>query len=148
MLPPPGPSGTQPSPPPDPACPPARLPGLLWLGLLALWGGSSYRLIRVALDGLPPVTLIALRVTLAAAVLLAVARWQGHRLPRDGATWRLLFVQSLLNATAAWTLLTSGQQYVDSALAGGLHSTSPGFVFFLPLFVTRPHTLSPRKDQK
>ncbi|HEY9538927.1 MAG TPA: EamA family transporter [Kiloniellaceae bacterium] len=121
------------------------MPELLLLGLLALLWGSSYLLIRVALDGLPPVTLIALRVTLAAAVLLAVARWQGHRLPRDGATWRLLFVQSLLNATAAWTLLAWGQQYVDSGLAGVLNSTSPVFVFFITLLVTRHEALSPLK---
>ena len=63
--------------------PPALLPELLLLGLLALLWGSSYLLIRVALDGLPPVTLIALRVSLAAVVLLAVVHWQGHRLPRD-----------------------------------------------------------------
>jgi drug/metabolite transporter (DMT)-like permease len=124
---------------------PALLPELLLLGLLALLWGSSYLLIRVALDGLPPVTLIALRVSLAAAVLLAVVRWQDHRLPRDLASWRALFVQSLLNATAAWTLLAWGQQYVDSGLAGVLNSTSPVFVFFITLLVTRHEALSPLK---
>jgi drug/metabolite transporter (DMT)-like permease len=127
------------------ASPPALLPELLLLGLLALLWGSSYLLIRVALDGLPPVTLIALRVSLAAAVLLAVVRWQDHRLPRDLASWRALFVQSLLNATAAWTLLAWGQQYVDSGLAGVLNSTSPVFVFFITLLVTRHEALSPLK---
>jgi drug/metabolite transporter (DMT)-like permease len=124
---------------------PALLPELLLLGLLALLWGSSYLLIRVALDGLPPVTLIALRVSLAAAVLLAVVRWQGHRLPRDLTSWRALFVQSLLNATAAWTLLAWGQLYVDSGLAGVLNSTSPVFVFFITLLVTRHEALSPLK---
>ena len=123
----------------------ALLPELLLLGLLALLWGSSYLLIRVALDGLPPVTLIALRVSLAALVLLAVVRWQGHRLPRDSASWRALFVQSLLNATAAWTLLAWGQQYVDSGLAGVLNSTSPVFVFFITLLVTRHETLTALK---
>ncbi|HMA15124.1 MAG TPA: EamA family transporter [Kiloniellaceae bacterium] len=118
---------------------------LLLLGLLALLWGSSYLLIRVALESLPPVTLIALRVGLAALVLLAVVRWQGHRLPRDPALWRQLFVQSLLNATAAWTLLAWGQQYVDSGLAGVLNSTSPIFVFFITLLVTRHEALSPLK---
>lgn len=121
------------------------LPELLLLGLLALLWGSSYLLIRVALEGLPPVTLIALRCSLAAVVLLAVVHWQGHRLPRDLATWRPLFVQSLLNATAAWTLLAWGQQYVDSGLAGVLNSTSPVFVFFITLLVTRHEALSPLK---
>ena len=136
------PSTTTPSPP---ALLPALLPELLLLGLLALLWGSSYLLIRVALDGLPPVTLIALRVSLAAVVLLAVVRWQGHRLPRDLTSWRAFFVQSLLNATAAWTLLAWGQLYVDSGLAGVLNSTSPVFVFFITLLVTRHEALSPLK---
>src|SRR3546814_8772010 len=91
------------------------LPELLLLGLLALLWGSSYLLIRVALTDLPPVTLIALRVSLATLLLLAAVRWQGHRLPRDGATWRRLFVQSLLNATAAWTLLAWGRSEEHTA---------------------------------
>lgn len=136
---------TQTSSPSGHASTPTLLPEFLLLGLLALLWGSSYLLIRVALDDLPPVTLIALRVIIAAAVLLAVVRWQGHRLPRDGAAWRLLFVQSLLNATAAWTLLAWGQQYVDSGLAGVLNSTSPIFVFFITLLVTRHEALSPLK---
>jgi drug/metabolite transporter (DMT)-like permease len=61
------------------------------------------------------------------------------------ASWRALFVQSLLNATAAWTLLAWGQQYVDSGLAGVLNSTSPVFVFFITLLVTRHETLTALK---
>jgi drug/metabolite transporter (DMT)-like permease len=123
----------------------APLPEFLLLGLLALLWGSSYLLIRVALDGLPPVTLIALRVGLAALLLLAVVAWQGHKLPRDPATWGWLFVQSVLNASAAWTLLAWGQQHVDSGLAGVLNSTSPVFVFFITLLVTRHEALNPLK---
>src|SRR3546814_13032571 len=51
------------------------LPELLLLGLLALLWGSSYLLIRVALTDLPPVPLIALRVSLATLLLLAAVRW-------------------------------------------------------------------------
>lgn len=123
----------------------ALLPELFLLGLLALLWGSSYLLIKVALDGLPPVTLIALRVSLAAGVLLAVLALQGQRLPCDLGTWRLLFLQSFLNASGAWLLLAWGQQYVDSGLAGVLNSTSPVFVFFLTLLVTRHEALSLRK---
>jgi drug/metabolite transporter (DMT)-like permease len=123
----------------------ALLPEFLLLGLLALLWGSSYLLIRVALESLPPLTLMAIRVGLAALVLLPVMAWQGHRLPRDLATWRQLFVQSILNATAAWTLLAWGQQFVDSGLAGVLNSTSPIFVFFITLLVTRHEALSALK---
>jgi drug/metabolite transporter (DMT)-like permease len=123
----------------------AALPEFLLLGLLALLWGSSYLLIRVALDNLPPLTLMAIRVGLAALVLMPVVILQGHRLPRDPVIWRQLFVQSILNATAAWTLLAWGQQFVDSGLAGVLNSTSPNVVFFITLLVTRHEALSALK---
>lgn len=125
--------------------PAALLPELLLLGLLALLWGSSYLLIKVALEGLPPVSLIALRVSLAAAVLLAVVAWRRQRLPRDPGTWGHLLVQSFFNAIGPWLLLAWGQQYVDSGLAGVLNSTSPVFVFFITLLITRHEALSWRK---
>ena len=110
---------------------------LTLLALLALLWGSSYVLIKVAVETIPPVTLIAGRVTLAAAFLIAVMGFSGERLPRDARTWRMLFVQAVLNSIGAWTVLAWGQQYVDSGLASVLNSTSPIFVFFITLFVTR-----------
>ncbi len=110
---------------------------ILLLALLALLWGSSYLFIKIAVESIPPVTLIATRVTIAAAFLLIVMAWQGHRLPKDGKTWRMLFVQAVLNSIGAWTVLAWGQQYVDSGLASVLNSTSPIFVFFITLLFTR-----------
>ena len=104
--------------------------------LAALWG-SSYLAIKIAVATIPPITLIAARVSIAAAVLLLVLRIRGDRLPRDVRTWRMLFVQSFFNATAAWTLLAWGAQRIDSGLAGVLNSTSPIWAFFITVLVTR-----------
>lgn len=107
------------------------------LGCLALLWGSSYLFIGVAVRELPPLTVIAIRVAVAAVFLLAILAWQGARLPRDRATWRALFVQSVLNSTGAWVLLAWGQQFIDSGLASVLNSTTPLFVFAITYFVTR-----------
>lgn len=115
---------------------------LALLALLALLWGSSYLFIKVAVTEIPPVTLIAIRVSLASVLLLAVVYWRGQRLPRDAGTWARLFVQSVFNAIAAWTLLAWGQQYVDSGLASVLNSTSPIFVFFITLLITRHEAVS------
>lgn len=118
---------------------------LALLGLLAaLWGGS-YGLIKVALESIPPLSLTAFRVTLAALALLAVCALSGVRLPRDGRSWRRLAGQSALNSLGPWTVLAWGQQYVDSALAGVLNSTSPIFVFFVTWLVTRHELATGRK---
>lgn len=110
---------------------------LVFLALLALLWGSSYLFIKVAVAEIPPVTLIAARVTIAALFLVIVMAWTGARLPRDGRTWRMLFVQAVFNSIGAWTVLAWGQQYVDSGLASVLNSTSPVFVFLITFLFTR-----------
>jgi len=110
---------------------------IVLLVLLAVLWGSSYLLIKIAVATIPPVTLIATRVTIAALFLVTVMVWKGEHLPKDGQTWRMLFIQAIFNSIGAWTVLAWGQQYVDSGLASVLNSTSPLFVFFIILFFTR-----------
>ncbi|MEZ5669346.1 MAG: EamA family transporter [Alphaproteobacteria bacterium] len=109
-----------------------RLPlELALLALLALLWGSSYLFTKVAVADLPPVTLVAVRVSVAALFLLAVLQWRGERLPRDRRTWGMLLVQAMLNSIVAWTVLAWGQARVDSGLAAVLNSTSPLWVFLI-----------------
>lgn len=112
------------------------------LGCLALLWGSSYLFIGIGVREIPPLTLIAIRVGVAAVFLLSVIAWQGARLPRDLYTWRLLFVQSILNSTGAWLLLAWGQRHIDSGLASVLNSTTPLFVFLITALVTRHEVAS------
>jgi len=107
------------------------------LALLALLWGSSYLLIKIAVLTIPPVTLIAMRVAIAAVFLTAVMIGTGERLPKDRRTWRMLLMQAVLNSIGAWTVLAWGQQYVDSGLASVLNSTSPVFVFLITALFTR-----------
>jgi drug/metabolite transporter (DMT)-like permease len=115
------------------------------LGLLALLWGSSYLWTKVAVAEIPPVTLIALRVTGAAALLLAVLAAAGGRLPSDPGTWGRLFVQSVLNSTGAWTILAWGQQHVPAGLASVLNSTSPVFVLLATLALSGRGAVGPRR---
>ena len=107
------------------------------LGLLAALWGSSYLLIAVAVQTIAPVTLVAIRVSLAAAVLALIARLGGHRLPADRGTWAQLTLQAFLNSYGAWTLLAWGQRHVESGLAGVLNSTAPIFVILISVAVLR-----------
>lgn len=113
--------------------------------LLALLWGSSYLFIKVAVAEIPPITLIALRVSIAAAILMLIMSWQGGNLPRDAQTWRMLFVQAMLNSVGAWTILAWGQQYIDSASAAVLNSTSPVFVFVMTALLTRHESTNKQK---
>jgi len=110
-------------------------PEICLLGLLSLLWGSSYLFIKVAVEEIPPLTLIAARVFIAAIMLTAIAYLQGARFPSDWTTWRQLLVQAFFNSIGAWTLLAWGQQFIDSALASVLNSTAPLFVFFATFFL-------------
>lgn len=115
------------------------------LGLLALLWGSSYLLIKVAVAEIPPVSLIALRVSVAAIVLVVLVAWRGRRFPRRLSDWRMFMLQAFFNSIGAWTVLAWGQQYVDSGLASVLNSTSPIFVFLFTALVTRHEPAPPQK---
>ncbi|MGY3611388.1 EamA family transporter, partial [Bradyrhizobium sp. Lot11] len=56
----------------------------LLLALATLWG-SSYTFIKIGVETIPPVTLIAARTLIAGCILLAVLRSRRVRLPRDRA---------------------------------------------------------------
>jgi drug/metabolite transporter (DMT)-like permease len=115
----------------SPTAPSARAVDLLLLLVLAtLWGGS-YSFIKIGVETIPPLTLIAARTLLAGLVLLAVIRWRGLRLPRDGATWRQFLIQACLNSVAPFTLIAWAERSVEAGLATILSSTSPIFVVIL-----------------
>ncbi|WP_305984158.1 DMT family transporter [Roseibium sp. MMSF_3544] len=108
------------------------------LGVLALCWGSSYMWIGLALETVPPATLMAVRVLLASVVLLLIMMARGIRLPLDRRHWKQFFIQSLLNGTGPWLFLAWGQQYAGTAVSSVLNSTSPLWVFALSfLFLKR-----------
>ena len=116
----------------------------LLLVLATLWG-ASYSFIKVGVATIPPITLIAARTGIAGALLLAIMRFRGIRMPRDAATWRRFLFQACLNSVIPWTMIASGERSLDAGLATILNSTSPIFTFFLTLAVTRHEALTFRK---
>lgn len=115
----------------QPAATPNRAVELALLLVLAgLWGGS-YTFIKLGVETIPPLTLIAARTLIAGAALLVVIRWRGLRLPRDLAIWRQFLVQACLNSVVPFTLIAWAERSVDAGLATILSSTSPIFVVLL-----------------
>ncbi|MBW6421197.1 EamA family transporter [Rhizobium sp. XQZ8] len=116
----------------------------LLLVLSTLWG-ASYSFIKLGVETIPPVTLIAVRTLIAGMILLAVIRWRGLSLPRDGATWRRFLMQAIFNSTIPFTLIAWAEQYTDAGLAAILNSTTPIFAFFLTALITRHEPVTGRK---
>ncbi|SEG71982.1 DMT family transporter [Bosea lathyri] len=108
--------------------------GLL-LVLATLWGGS-YTFIKIGVETIPPLTLIAARTLIAGTILLAVIRFRGLRLPADFATWRRFVIQACLNSVVPFTLIAWAERSVDAGLASILNGTTPVFVFLMGLAMT------------
>jgi drug/metabolite transporter (DMT)-like permease len=98
-----------------------------WAMLLALsilWGGSFF-FVGIAVKELPPLTIVLLRVGLAALILNIVVRALGLALPRDKAVWRAFLGMGLLNNVAPFRLIVWGQTHIASGLAAILNATTP-----------------------
>lgn len=115
---------------------------MLLLVLATLWG-ASYTFIKVGVESIAPITLIAARTLIAGLLLLALIFARGLSLPRDLATWRRFLFQACLNSVIPFTLIAWAERTVDAGLATILNATSPVFVCLLTLCVTRHESLSP-----
>jgi len=99
---------------------------LLLLALSVLWGGSFF-FNHIAVAEVPPLTLVFLRVALAAAILHAVVRARGLRLPADAGSWGAYAGMGLLNNALPFVLIVWGQREIASGLASILNATTPLF---------------------
>ena len=102
---------------------------LALLVLLALLWGSSFTWIKVAVETIPPASLTAGRIALAAMILLVVVRMRGVALPSSPTIWMHLLVQSVINLVLPFLLISWGEQHVSSGLASILTTTAPLFAF-------------------
>ncbi len=118
------------------------------LGLLVLLGclwGSSYTFIKLGIETIPPVTLIAARTTIAGGILMVILYWRGLRLPTSPQLWKRFAIQSLLNSVLPFTLIAWAEHYIDAGLAVILNSLTPVFAFLLTLLITRHEIVNGRK---
>ncbi len=121
--------------------PPANRPmnPLEWALLLALsvlWGGSFF-FVGVAVAELPPLTIVVLRVGLAALALHLALRATGLAMPTGRQAWLAFAGMGLLNNAVPFSLIVWGQAQVGSGLASILNATTPLFT------VLAAHALTP-----
>src|SRR5882757_562378 len=101
------------------------------LMLLSLIWGSSFTLIKVAIETIPPLTMTATRVTIAALLLVLIARMRGLSLPRERGIGLAFLIQGLLQSALPFTLINWGEKHIASGLTGVLNATPPIFVLLI-----------------
>ena len=116
-----------------------------WAMLLTLslfWGGSFF-FVGVAVKELPPLTVVALRVALAALILWALAPMLGLVMPRRRDVTIAFLGMGLLNNAIPFCLIAWGQTQLASGLAAILNATTPLFTVLAAHFLTRDERLTP-----
>lgn len=106
-------------------------------GALGLIWGASFLLIKIAVapDGaiptdvglFDPLTLAAIRLTLAGLCFSALLLLTHRKLPTDGRTLAALAFGGFLNNALPYALITWGERTIDSGLASILNATTPLF---------------------
>lgn len=102
----------------------------------AMWG-SSFMAIKVAIQDVPPITVAALRIVLAAAALLVYLRVMGHRLPSSPRIWWFFTLIGFFNCTLPFILIPWGEGAIDSGHAAILMASGPLMALFMGHFATR-----------
>lgn len=117
---------------------------LLLLALSVLWGGSFF-FVGVAVQALPPLTIVAIRVGGAALVLLAVLRIAGIAWPLQRGLWPAFLGVALLNNVIPFTLIVWGQGQIPSGLASILNATTPISTALVAHLFTADEKLTPNR---
>lgn len=115
------------------------------MGLLALFWGSSFLWIKMALASFSPVQMTFVRLVLGAAVLTVLCYAGRQRLPRSRALWGHLTVAALVGNAIPFTLFAVGEQTVDSGVAGVLNATTPLWVLLIGITLRSEKDLNPVK---
>ena len=103
--------------------------------LIMVWG-ASFGLTKIAVQSIAPPWVAALRISLGAAILIAVLAVRGERLGRGGARhWAWYFWLGLTGSVAPFFLISWGTQYIASGLAGILMAAVPLVVIALAHFL-------------
>ncbi|HEX5131736.1 MAG TPA: EamA family transporter [Candidatus Krumholzibacteria bacterium] len=114
-----------------------------YLGACLVWG-STWMAIKVGLRGAPPLTSIAVRMTIATVIVLAILRVGRIPLPRDRRFVAVGIALGFFHIVLPYTLVYYGEQRIPSGLAAVLYAAMPLVVALIARAVFGDR-LTPRK---
>lgn len=120
----------------------SALAWFLLVALSVLWGGSFF-FVGVAVAEIPLLTLVTLRVAIAAAMLWAALPLLGTAPPRGVRAWGAIAVMGVINNVIPFTLIVWAQQTLPSGLAAILNATTPPWTVPVAHAFTREEKASP-----
>lgn len=96
----------------------------------AIWS-SSFLWIKIAVQEVGPMTLVAFRVLFGLLFSIIVILIQRVKVPRDFRSWLPFLILGISNVAIPFFLISWGEQSIDSAVAAILDSTVPLFTILI-----------------
>jgi drug/metabolite transporter (DMT)-like permease len=112
--------------------------------LSLLWGGSFF-FVGVAVRDVPPLTIAACRVGLAAAILWLFLTLRGQRQRIGSREWLAFLGMGILNNVVPFSLFVLAQTQIASGLAAILNATTPLFTVLAAHVFTHDEKLTPAR---
>ncbi len=110
----------------------------------AIWG-ASFLAIKLGLEELPFLTLVAHRVVWACLILWAYVLIRGLAVPRDRRIWGAFLVMGLLNNVIPFGLMAWGQQFIETGLTSIFNAGTAIFGVLVAAAVFADERLTMRK---
>ncbi|HEX5942872.1 MAG TPA: DMT family transporter [Anaerolineales bacterium] len=117
---------------------------LVFLLLGAIWS-SSFMWIKIAVQEIGPITLVALRVLFGLLFGIVVIYVQRIRWPQTLKEWTPLLVLGITNIAIPFFLISWGEQSIDSAVASILNATVPLFTILIAHFLLQDDKMTAPK---
>lgn len=114
------------------------------LTLSVIWGGSFF-FIEIAIRTVQPLTLVLIRVAIAAAFLWAFLLARRQRLPMPPGAALAFLVLALLNNVIPFVLFAWAQEAIDGGLASILNATTPIWGVLVAHLFTSDEKATPAK---
>ena len=108
-----------------------------WIAFISLgliWG-SSFLWIKIAVQEMGPITLVAYRVLFGLLFGLMVVLFQRAKWPSNFKEWLPLLVLGMTNIAIPFFLISWGEQVIDSGVASILDATVPLFTILVAHFL-------------
>lgn len=114
-----------------------------WI-LSVVWG-SSFMLIRIGVEEIPPSQLVFIRCLIAAIGLNLVMLMRGKRLPTHWPYVRALLIIGVFNSAIPYLLIAVGEQTITSSLASVIQAVVPMFSLLMAHFALPDEHITPNK---
>lgn len=117
---------------------------IVFILLGAIWS-SSFLWIKIGVQDIGPMALVAFRMLFGAITAVAIGTYQKVEWPHDLKTWGIFAVLGPASLAIPIFFISWGEQTIDSAVASILNATTPLFTILLAHFLLQDDKMTPQK---